>query len=189
MTRKAKNCVAERGLTAEPAFAPAPAAPGNAVIVLKPQRSIAGIAVFEDCLFPLQDGLGLLLPGPGRQARKDDILYLWAGPENWLAVAAEDDPEFDRKLAKLCTRLAAVTDQSDGRAILQIKSPTVRDTLAKLVPIDLHPSVFQPDATALTLAAHIPVQIWQAAEDAFELACFRSYAETLYEALVEASRF
>ncbi len=177
--------MAELELLAAPAFTPARQ---NAAVALLPQRSIAGIAAFRDCQIPLQDALGVL-PGPNRQARHDKILYLWAGPESWVAIAAEDDPNFDRKLARLCNGLAAVTDHSDGRAILQIKGPGIREALAKLLPIDLHPSVFPPDATALTLAAHIPVQIWQSAEDVFELACFRSYAETLYEALVEASRF
>ncbi len=176
--------MAEMELLAEPPFAPAER---NAAVVLLPQRSIAGIAAFEDCLVPLQAALGAL-PGPNRQARHDDILYLWAGPETWLAIA-EDDPDFDLKLAKRCNGLAAVTDQSDGRVILQIKGATVRDALAKLLPIDLHPSVFPQDATALTLAAHIPVQIWQSAGEVFELACFRSYAETLYEALSEAVLF
>jgi len=184
MTRKEQNCVAEWNLLAEPAFT---LARQNAAVALLPQRSIAGIAAFKDCLGPLQDALGVL-PGPNRQARHDDILYLWAGPESWLAIA-EDDPDFDLNLAKRCSGLAAVTDQSDGRAILQIKGPHVRDALAKLLPIDLHPSVFPQDATALTLAAHIPVQIWQSAVDVFELACFRSYAETLYEALSEAVLF
>ncbi len=177
--------MAEMELSAEPPFAPAP---HNQAVALLPQRSIAGIAAFENCLVPLQAALGVL-PGPNCQLRNDNILYLWAGPESWLAIGAEDDPDFDLALANRCTGLAAVTDQSDGRVILQIKGRNVRDSLAKLLPIDLHPSVFPPDATALTLAAHIPVQIWQTAENIFELACFRSYAETLYEALVEANRF
>jgi methylglutamate dehydrogenase subunit D len=185
MTRKESNCVVETQLLAEPPFAPR----DNAAVMLLPQRSIASIAAFEHCLSPLQDALGLALPGPGRQAHHDDILYLWTGPENWLAISAEDDPDFDLKLAKRCNGLAAITDQSDGRSILQIAGPLVRNALAKLLPIDLHPSAFPTNATALTLAGHIPVQIWQSAEDAFALACFRSYAETLYEALIEANRF
>jgi sarcosine oxidase subunit gamma len=184
MTRKEQNCVAESNILAEPPFAPARR---NAAVALLPLRSIAGIAAFKDCLTPLQQALGAL-PGPNRQVLHQNILYLWAGPESWLAIA-EDDPDFDLKLASRCSGLAAVTDQSDGRALLQIKGPNVRDALAKLLPIDLHPSAFPPDATALTLAAHIPVQIWQSADDVFELACFRSYAETLYEALSEAVLF
>ena len=172
----------ELRLLAEPPFTPARQ---NAAVALLPQRSIAGIAAFKDCFIPLQDALGVLLPGPNRQVRHNNILYLWVGPETWLAIA-DDDPDFDLRLAKRCNGLAAVMDQSDGRTILQVKGPNVRGSLAKLLPIDLHPSAFPPDATALTLAGHIPIQIWAAEEDGFELACFRSYAETLYEALREA---
>lgn len=176
----------EIGLLAEPPFAPAH---GVQAVVLPPQRSIAGIALFNEQLAELQDALGVILPGPGKQLRHHHILYLWSGPENWLAVAPEDDPDFDLKLVQSCAGLAAVTDQSDGRTILQINGPNARDALAKLIPIDLHPSTFPPDATALTLAGHIPIQIWAAEEDGFELVCFRSYAETLYEALTEAVLF
>jgi heterotetrameric sarcosine oxidase gamma subunit len=69
---------------------------------------------------------------------------------------------------------------------LRICGPGTREALAKLIPIDLHPSAFPPDATALTLAGHISVQIWNT-PNGFELSCFRSYTETLYEALIEAS--
>jgi heterotetrameric sarcosine oxidase gamma subunit len=178
--------VDDMALIAAPPFAAAPTKQGNAVVTLPAQRSIARIAAFKESLAPLQTALGLTLPGPGRQAYHNAVLYLWAGPENWLAVADSDDPDFDIKLAQICNGLAAVTDQSDGRVIIRISGPASREALAKLIPIDLHPSAFPPDATALTLAGHISVQIWNST-DGFELACFRSYAETLYEALVEAS--
>jgi heterotetrameric sarcosine oxidase gamma subunit len=161
---------------------------GNAVISLAAPRSIAGIAAFKGNLAALQTALDTALPPPGKQLRHGAVLYLWAGPESWLAIADAADPNFDLTLAQSCNGLAAVTDQSDGRSILQIAGPAAREALAKLVPIDLHPSAFPPDATALTLAGHIPIQIWHSTAG-FELACFRSYAETLYEALIEASRF
>jgi sarcosine oxidase subunit gamma len=69
-----------------------------------------------------------------------------------------------------------------------VRGPAARDALAKLLPIDLHRAGFAEDATALTLAGHIGVQIWRSGEDRFELACFRSYAEALYGALREAAR-
>jgi heterotetrameric sarcosine oxidase gamma subunit len=150
--------------------------------------SIASIAAFKDCLAPLRQTLGPL-PAANRQAEIDGVLYLWAGPESWLAVAGSDTPDFDIHLATRCNGLAAVTNQSDGRAIFQIAGPEVRDRLAKLLPIDLHPSAFPTDATAMTLAGHISVQIWRNGENSFKLACFRSFSETLYEALSEAVLF
>jgi heterotetrameric sarcosine oxidase gamma subunit len=180
--------VVEMELLAALPFAPASAQAGDAMVSLAAQRSIANIAAFKGNLASLQTALGTMLPLPGKQLRHGAILNLWAGPESWLAIADNADPNFDLTLAQSCAGLAAITDQSDGRSILQISGPTAREALAKLLPIDLHPSAFPPDATALTLAAHIPIQIWHSTEG-FELACFRSYAETLYEALIEASRF
>jgi sarcosine oxidase subunit gamma len=176
-------------LRAAPPFAPLQAPIGNAVVALAEHRSIVSIAAFAECLAPLQAALGVALPGPNRQTKHDGILYLWAGPETWLAVADTADPNFDLRIVQNCKTLAAVTDQSDGRTILRVSGPAARDALAKLVPIDLHPSAFPSNATALTLAGHIPVQIWHSPPDGFELACFRSYAETLYEALIQANNY
>ncbi len=173
---------------AAPPFAPAETSTGNAAVTLPPHRSIASIAAFKDCLTPLQHALGLTLPPPGKQSRHNAVLYLWTGPEKFLAVADNEVPDFDITLAQTANGLAAITDQSDGRTILQITGPAARDALAKLLPIDLHPSSFPIDATAATLAGHIPIQIWRSLEG-FELSCFRSYAETLYKALVEACNF
>ncbi len=177
----------EMELRAAPPFVPAKTPVGNAVVALAEHRGIVSIAAFAECLAPLQDALGLVLPGPNRQTHHDGIRYLWAGPETWLALADAAGPDFDLRMAQNCSTLAAVTDQSDGRTILRVSGPAARDVLAKLVPIDLHPSAFPPDATAMTLAAHIPVQIWHSPPEDFELACFRSFAETLYEALIEAN--
>jgi heterotetrameric sarcosine oxidase gamma subunit len=178
--------VVETSLLAAPPFAAAPTRPGNAFVTLLPPRSIARIAAFKDSLAPLQNALGLTLPAPAKQTYHNAVLYLWSGPGAWLAIAADDNPDFDTQLTQICNGLAAVTDQSDGRTILRICGPGTREALAKLIPIDLHPSAFPPDATALTLAGHISVQIWNT-PNGFELSCFRSYTETLYEALIEAS--
>ena len=53
---------------------------------------------------------------------------------------------------------ASVTDQSDGRVVLEISGPRVRDVLAKGVMLDLHERDFRPGATAVTLMAHTGVQ-------------------------------
>lgn len=172
----------ETGLLA----APAVTCQGDAMVEPAPQRSLASIALYGDDLKPLLDRLGGTLPLPGRKIRVQHVTYLWSGPASWLALADRDDPDFSPNLADRLAGVAAVTDQSDGRAILSVRGPASRDALAKLVPIDLHPGVFAEDATALTLAGHINVQIWRNGEDAFELACFRSFAEALYQSLREA---
>jgi sarcosine oxidase subunit gamma len=158
---------------------------GDAMVAFAPQRSLANIALYGG-LKPLLDALGATLPLPGRQMRTEGVLYLWSGPASWLAICERDDPDFATGLANRLNSVAAVTDQSDGRTILRISGPASRDALAKLLPIDLHQTVFSLDETALTLAGHINVQIWRTGEDSFELACFRSFAACLFDSLREA---
>ena len=51
--------------------------------------------------------------------------------------------------------------------------------LAKLAPIDLHPRVFRPDDTAMTLFGHIAGQITQIdSAPTYELMVFRGFAES-----------
>ena len=168
--------------------APAVSQNGDAMVELAPMRSMASIALVGDDLKLLLDVLGGMLPLPGRILQAGDTLYLWSGPASWLALANGDDPDFGSTLAQRLAGVAAVTDQSDGQAILRVHGASARAALAKLLPIDLHPRVFTENATAMTLAGHINVQIWRSGEDGFELACFRSFAGALYEALCDSCR-
>jgi len=60
--------------------------------------------------------------------------------------------------------------------------------LAKIVPIDLHPRVFQPGDTAVTGAAHIEVQLWQL-DDAptYEILLFRGFARSFWDWLTHSA--
>jgi heterotetrameric sarcosine oxidase gamma subunit len=175
-------------LLAAPAFIPEISPQGEAIVALAPARSMASIALYGDDLKPILDLLGGALPLPGRQCLANGVRYLWSGPASWLALAEGDDPDFSLTLVQQLAGKAAVTDQSDGRVIMRVHGPKSRDVLAKLLPIDLHASVFAADATALTLAGHINVQIWRSGENGFELACFRSFAAALFEVLQAACR-
>jgi sarcosine oxidase subunit gamma len=158
--------------------------PETASVAAAPHRSIVSLAAFAGRAAALADALGVALPEPNKRAVQDEVSFLWSGPDSWLVMSA--DSRLENRLAAKGRAFAAVTDQSDGRAIFMVSGDSVRDTMAKLVPIDLHETVFGPDDAALTLAGHIPVQIWRE-EGAFALACFRSYAGALHHALLEAA--
>jgi sarcosine oxidase subunit gamma len=157
-----------------------PAIETNEFIALAPPRGIVSIAAFNGA-----ETFGLPLPTTPRRIEHDGVTYLWSGPGAWLAIA--DDPALESRIATAVAAKAAVTDQSDGRVILTVTGPHAAAILAKLVPIDLHPTAFPPDASALTLAGPITVQIWRR-EAGFHLACFRGFAESLGHALVQASQ-
>lgn len=151
------------------------------MISAAPIRTLTSIDAFRGAIPVLESVLGVVLPTTPVRIAVDDGLYLWSGPNSWLAVGAAP-----AALAPI-SPYAAITDQTDGRAVFYVAGPNAPEALAKLVPIDLHESVFPPNGTALTLAGHIPVQLWREGE-VFALACFRSFAHSLYESLTEACR-
>jgi heterotetrameric sarcosine oxidase gamma subunit len=123
---------------------------------------------------------GGTLPDAGRASRFGDHALLWSGPEAWLLVSR------DRAALAALTRslggVSALSDQSDGRAVLRVSGPRARDALAKGCMIDLHPSAFPKDAVASTSIAYVGVQIWRPgdAEDAFEIFVPRSMAGSFW---------
>lgn len=138
---------------------------------------IFSLSVYSGAVAGLNRALGITLPVQPGFVSAGDKTYMWAGPGAWLVFGATS--------AELAAArpYAAMTEQTDGRAIFHVAGSHVRDALAKLVPIDLHDSVFPVGMTALTLAGHLNVQIWRKSENLFGLACFRSFANALYEAL------
>jgi sarcosine oxidase subunit gamma len=64
----------------------------------------------------------------------------------------------------------------------------VRDALAKVCTIDLHPSQFHAGRIALTSLGHLPAILWQIDESpAYEIVVPRSFARSFLDALIGAS--
>jgi sarcosine oxidase subunit gamma len=81
-----------------------------------------------------------------------------------------------------------VCGQSDGRSVVRVAGPRARDTLAKGVPIDLHPRAFQPGDAAVTVVNHIGVHFWQLdAVPSYEFCVFRSFAPSFWQWLATAA--
>ncbi|WP_376986994.1 sarcosine oxidase subunit gamma [Bosea sp. R86505] len=108
----------------------------------------------------LESRYGLSLPtGPAAVSSASHTL-LWSGPGQWLLLAASG-AGFAEDCAGLAG-LAAVAEQSDGRAVLSLSGTMVRQTLAKGCMVDLHPRAFPVGMTALTSIAYVNIQLWRA---------------------------
>ena len=88
--------------------------------------------------------------------------------------------------------MAAVTDQSDGYAVLRLTGPRLRDTLAKLIPIDVHPRAFKIGDVAATVAFHVGATFWRLDDGpdgapVIEVAVFRSLAGSFWHALSDSA--
>ena len=118
------------------------------------------------------------------------LIFIWGGFEQWLAFA-EGAQDLERELTLGLGKRAMITDQSDGRTILRLRGPKARAVLAKGMAIDLHPRAFKPGDVALTMAAHIGVQLWQVdGTPTYEIAVARSLAKSLWAWLsASASEF
>lgn len=129
-------------------------------------------------------GTGLPLH-PGRTAR-DRVAFIWCGCDQWLAMDAAAD-DFVRRLASSAGPLASITDLTGSRTILRLAGQRARDVLMKIVPIDLDESAFVPGDAALTIAARIPVELWQIdSAPTYEICSPRSYGLSLWQALIAA---
>lgn len=136
----------------------------------------------------LHELLGITLSESGRVTTSGSITAVWAGPGQWLLIADGNScRDLERDLRAPLEGLAAVTDQSDSRAVVKVSGPNARDVLAKGVPVDLHARAFKPGDAAITHAAHIGITLWRpAADDTFVITCSSSYADSFWHWLTDA---
>ena len=132
------------------------------------------------------------LPKVSQRTAASGVAFAGTGPGAWLAIAESGDNEFAARLMGDLDGLASVSDQSDGYALIRLNGARVRDALAKLIPIDLHPRAFPVGAVASTVASHIGVTLWRLADEpdaagVFEIVMFRSLARSFWHALAEAA--
>lgn len=132
---------------------------------------------------------GCAVADAAKHYRAGAIAITGTAPGQWLAVARGIDAaaQLDALRTDL-EGLAAVTDQGDGRVILEVSGPRARDALAKGIAIDLDASAFKVGDAAQTSASHIGLQI-ALIDDAptFEVISARSTAESLWSWLVASA--
>jgi sarcosine oxidase subunit gamma len=132
---------------------------------------------------------GLELPrGPKRVTAKG-LALIGTAPGQWLAVAGDADArQMLDALVKHLTGHAAMTEQSDSKAVIRLSGQRTREVLAKGCSLDLHPRVFKPGDAATTPIALIDCQLWQI-DDAptYDLAVPSSFAESFWSWLIASA--
>lgn len=131
---------------------------------------------------------GIEPPHAPRRASRGEVAIAGIGPDTWLATREHAGNAFAQSLQASLGDCASVTDQSDAYVILRLAGPKVRETLAKLIPIDVHPRSFQVGAVAKTVCSYVNVTLWRLedtarGEPSFELWAGRSLAVSLYQAI------
>jgi methylglutamate dehydrogenase subunit D len=147
------------------------------------------LAALAGCI---RERYGVELPRGNVRVAAPPVSFVGVGPESWLACEEGGGSAFAGSLTGALAPFASVADQSDGYAILRVWGPNVRDALAKLAPIDLHPRAFEPGRAACSVASHIGVTLWRLDDDSdgysvFEIALFRSFANSFWHALAQSA--
>jgi len=126
---------------------------------------------------------GFELPSPGRLNATGNEALLWSGPDRYLSVREDGAPDLAGEMAASLDGLAYVAEATSSRSVLGVSGHAAAEWLNRLVPIDLHPRAFTVGSVALTVAAHVPIQIWRPDETWFRLACPGSFAASFEAAI------
>ena len=168
-----------------------PAGEGRSVLVT--ERSELGLATViarkgraGALAARVKERLGVDLSAGPRRDTSGALSMMGTGRDTWLATHEQGTTPLLSALENLGD-LAAVSDQSDGYAVLRLTGPEVREALAKLVFIDLHPGAFPVGSVASTVACHMGTTLWRLEDGpdgaTFELAVYRSFAGSFWHAL------
>ena len=123
-----------------------------------------------------------------------ECMLLWTGADQFAVVSPEDRSDaLVRALRERLTGIASLSDQSDGRVLIELSGGSARDALARLVSIDLDDRVFPAFAAAATAIDHVGINIWRAPDRAgghpvYGLLLPRSFAQSLVDSIIAASK-
>lgn len=184
-----KPCSAWKGIASEGNFGVADAK-GISIELLE---NLGFATLIASPSFELSQKLESLLSGPlpdrPQIVSGESHDAIWSGPGQWL-LRAKSRRDFATLLSELSEH-ASISEQSDGRAILRLSGPRVRDVLAKGVMIDLHPQAFAIGDAAVTSVAHIGVQFWRLPDGpngaVFEFSVPRSMAGSFWSWLTASA--
>jgi methylglutamate dehydrogenase subunit D len=131
---------------------------------------------------------GMSMPRPGQTAVGGDTVLVWSSADQFLVLQRHDSPA---ALRQNFAGLASISEQADGRRLLELSGSRVRDLLAKLTSVDLTERVFPVGRAAATSIDHTPVNIWldQGVGDRSSVFCLfipATFAESMLATIIVA---
>ena len=154
---------------------------------------ISNLIIFQIVQFkhPIIDSNNLIidnlnLPKPLKVTSNDATRILWMGPNNWLIVSSKLDL-LDSESVKIDKMNFALTNLSNSKAIIEIEGDLTNEVLKKGCPLnidamkknDCSNSIFNPISVTLDIVSDNPKKT--------RLICSRSYGESFYHSITDAS--
>jgi sarcosine oxidase subunit gamma len=154
-----------------------------------------GMITLRGNLTKLGDALGqvgLTLPEPRQIVHAGDRSAAWMSPDELLLLVpyAQVSEAISALTAALEGMHFLAANVSDARAMFALSGApeAVRETLAKLVPVDLAPGSFEPGEIRRTRLAQVPAAMWLTQDGAAQVICFRSVAQYAFDLLKTAAQ-
>ena len=125
----------------------------------------------------LKSAHGMGLPAANRTTGSAKNRCIWFGKNHLLLGPKPDDA---------LTKVARLSDVSDGYAVLRAEGKDIEAVLARLVPLNLAQKHFKRGHTARSLIQHMHGSLTRVSDSAFHVIVFRSMAQTLVHDLERA---
>lgn len=137
---------------------------------------------------------GVAAPSVRTVAAAKTATLIWSGADQLMALSPRAAGAFQpaNTLRPVFEDVASLSDQSDGRCLIRMSGPRVRDMLAKLSSVDLDDGMFPAGAAATTSIDHTAVNLWREADASdgslvFNVLVFSSFADSLWDTIVDAA--
>ncbi|SHI81089.1 sarcosine oxidase subunit gamma [Shimia gijangensis] len=128
---------------------------------------------------------GAAIPDVRRVTTGKDGMAAWMSPDELLILCdyASVNDTIATLTAKLTGEHALAVNVSDARAVFRIAGDGAREVLAKLAPVDLSAGAFQAGDFRRSRIAQVAAAFWLNDDNSFELVCFRSVAQYVFDVL------
>lgn len=109
----------------------------------------------------------------------------WMSPDELLLIVPYNDVSQALEILseKLIGTHALAANVSDARAVFRVSGDDNRDVLAKLAPVDFSRDVFLSGDIRRSRIAQVPAAFWLNSDDSFDVVCFRSVAQYVFDVL------
>lgn len=152
--------------------------------------TLRGVLGSKTFIRALKDATGLAVPGVREVLTVGAASCAWMSPDELLLLIPFEKVE--SVLNSLTTAMEGehhlAVNVSDARAVFRLNGKGVREVLAKGAPIDLSKEAFGPGSIRRTRLGQVAVAFWMSGEDQFDLVCFRSVGDFVFDWLSIAAR-
>ena len=132
---------------------------------------------------------GVKPPSTNGIAVKDGATVLWMSPDELLLMLPYADTT--SAVGSLGSALSGqhhmAANVSDARAVLRLEGPYVREVLAKLAPVDLHPDALSDETLVRSRLGQVAAAFWLSGDSATVI-CFRSVADYVFDLLAASAK-